>query len=287
VAVRRLVVVAMGVAVAAAVGLWLGLSRQHDVQYPKRPLAATATLTPRTFAFADKLTGRFDLLVDPRVVDPASVRVEQRFGLFHVLGTSFRERRTGGVLLSYRYVLECVVPGCLPGRTLAERRFLPGLVSYRTLAGRTRRAVVEWPTYTVATHLSTPDVGDPTLHLRADAPLPPVSYRLSPGTLQMLLAALAAVLVLGAAALVAVALPRRRSTRPSLPPLEEALALVRASTVNGHNGARRRALGRLARELRVEGQGDLAGAAVRLAWSSDPPSTDAATQLADEVEASL
>jgi hypothetical protein len=285
--VRRLVVVA-GVAAAVAVGLWLGLSRQRAVQYPAEPLAATATLAPRTFDFADRLTARLDVLVDPRAVDPASVRVQQRFGLFHVLGADFRERKTGGVLLSYRYTLECVVPGCLPGRTLSERRFLPTLVSYRTVAGRKRRAVIEWPTYTVATHLSALDTGDPTLRLRADAPLPSVSYRISPRTLQALLAALAAILVLGAAGLVAVALPRRRGAAgPKLPPLEEALALVRASTLNGHNGERRRALGRLARVLRVEGQGELAGAAVRLAWSSAPPSADATSQLADEVEASL
>jgi hypothetical protein len=288
VAVRRLVVVAAGVAVALAVGLWLGLWRQHTAQYPTEPLAARATLAPRTFDFADPLTARFDVLVDPRAVDPASVRVQQRFGLFHLLGAQLRVRKTGGVLLSYRYTLECVVSGCLPGRTLAERRFLPALVSYRTVTGRKRRAVVAWPTYIVATHLSTSDTGDPTLHLRADAPLPPVSYRISPRTLQALLAALAAVLVLGAAGLVAVALPRRRGAAgPKLPPLDEALALVRASTLNGHNGERRRALGRLARVLRVEGQGELAGAAVRLAWSSDPPSAEATSELADEVEASL
>ena len=284
---RRLAIVAVGVAAALAVGLWLGLSRQSTAEFPKQPFAATATLSPRTFNFADRLSARLDVLVDPRAVDPASVRVQQRFGLFHVLGAEVRERQAGGVLLSYRYTLECVVPGCLPGRTLAERRFLPSLIAYRTLAGRVRQAAIEWPAYTVATHLSTPDIGDPTTRLRADAQLPPVSYRISPRTLQALLAALAAVLVLGAAGLVAVALPRRRPTRPTLPPLEEALALVRASTLNGHNGERRRALGRLARVLRVEGEGDLAGAAVRLAWSSDPPSAEATTELADEVEAKL
>src|SRR5581483_12017241 len=49
------------------------------------------------------------------------VRLRPRFGLFKVLAADLRTREAGGVLLSYRYTLECLVPGCLPGRTLAER----------------------------------------------------------------------------------------------------------------------------------------------------------------------
>jgi hypothetical protein len=285
---RRWWIVAAGVAVGAAVGLTLGLWRSGQASYPAKPLTATASLSPRTFSFADRLSAQLDVLVDPRRVEPASVTVRSRFGLFRVLSADVRTRRAGGVLLSYRYALECLVPGCLPGRTLSERRFLPALLSYRTAAGRPGRTAVEWPTYTVVTHLSTPDTGDPTRALRADAPLPAVSYRIDPGTLQALLAALAAVLVLGAAALVAVSLPRRRAAAgPALPPLEQALALVRASTANGRHAERRRALGHLARALRVEGRRELAGAAVRLAWSADPPSATAASDFADEVEATL
>ncbi len=286
---RRWWIVAGGLAAAVAVGLTLALwGGGRDSRFPERPLATSASLSPRTFAFADRLTARLDVLLDPRSVDPASVRVRPQFGLFKILAADVRRREAGGVQLSYRYTLECLVPGCLPGRTLAERRFLPAFVSYRTVGGRTRRSAVEWPTYTVVTHLSTPDIGDPTRNLRADAPLPQVGYSVSPGTLQGLLAGLSAALVLGAAGLVAVALPRRRAAvGPRLPPLEEALALVRASTANGYPAERRRALGRLARELRVEGQRELAGAAVRLAWSAEPPSAEATSELADEVEARL
>jgi hypothetical protein len=286
-AVRRWWIVGAGLAAAGAVGLTLGLWRSGESSYPAKELSATASLSPRTFSFADRVSARIDVLVDPRRIDPATVSVRPRFGLFRVLSSAVRTRKAGGVQLSYQYALECLLPGCLPGRTLAERRFLPALVSYRT-AGRVRSATVDWPTYTVVTHLSTPDIGDPTTALRADAPLPAVSYRIAPGTLQALLTALAALLVLAAAGLVAVALPRRRAAAgPQLPPLEQALGRVRASTSNGHHGERRRALGRLARELRIEGRGELAGAAVRLAWSSEPPSTEATSALADEVEAIL
>jgi len=285
--VRRWWLLGGGIAAAVAVGLTLALWPHAERTFPKETLAASASLAPRTFAFADRLSARIDVLVDPRAVDPASVRVRPRFGLFKVLARGLRTRRAGGVLLSYRYALECLVPGCLPGRTLAERRFLPAIVSYRAADGL-RREAVEWPTYTVVTRLSTPDIGDPTTHLRADAPVPPIGYRVSPGTLQALLAAVSGVLVLGAAGLLALALPRRRPARaPQLPPLAQALALVRASTANGYPAERRRALGRLARELGVEGRRELARAAVRLAWSAEPPTPEAATRLADEVEESL
>jgi hypothetical protein len=239
-------------------------------------------------SFADPLGARLDVLVDPRRVDPASVRVRPRFGSFRIVSTELRTKKAGGVLLSYRYSLECLLPACLPGRTLAERRFQSAFVAYRTPGGRARRAAVEWPTYTVVSHLSTPDIGDPTTRLRVDATLPPVSYRIAPGTLQALLAALAAALVLLATGLVAFALPRRRTRAgPKLPPLEHALALVRASTANGYPAERRKALGRLARELRAEGQPDLARSAVRLAWSADPPTAEATAGFADEVEEAL
>jgi hypothetical protein len=190
----------------------------------------------------------------------------------------------------YRYVLECLSPACVPGRTLAERRFLPALVSFRTTAGAAARKTVEWPSYRVVSRLTTADIGDPTERLRADAPLPTVTYRIAPGLLQALLAAATAILVLGAAFLVALALPARRRlelARPALPPLERALLLVRASTANGYPAERRKALGRLARELHADGRGDLAQTAVRLAWSADPPSAEATTAFAERVEESL
>ena len=285
---RRAVLGAGVVAVVVAVGLALGLWQRPHRSLPSRPLAVTASLAPRTLSFADPLAARVDVLIDPRHVDPASVRIQPRFGSFRIVSSELRTRRAGGVLLSYRYSLECLVPACLPGRTLAERRFLPAFVSYRTPGGRAHRDPVDWPTYTVVSHLSTPDIGDPTTRLRADATLPGVSYRIAPGTLQALFAALAATLVLAATGLAALALPRRRTAAgPQLPPLRHALALVRASTANGYPAERRKALGRLARELRSEGQGELAQSAVRLAWSAAPPTAEATTELADEVEEAL
>jgi hypothetical protein len=280
-------IVALALALALVLAWWHGRSSGPE---PQQPLAATATLGTQALSFGDPLAARIEVLVDPRKVDVASLRVRPRFAPWRVLSAG-RERRAGaGTLLVYRYELECLSPACLPGRTLAERRFLPALVSYRAArSGRTVHRVVEWPTYRVATRLTSPDIGDPTEHLSADTSLPPVTYRIAPGTLQPLLAGVSGLLVLAAGLLVFAALPRRRAAPagPQLPPLEHALQLVRASTANGYPAERRRALGRLARVLRADGHRDLAQAAVLLAWSSHPPSSEATTAFADRVEAAL
>jgi hypothetical protein len=285
----RRIALAVGVAVLAlAIALALGWwQRGGSGPVPGRPLTATATLGTHALSFGDPLSARVEVLVDPRKVDVASVRVRPRFAPWRIVSSSTDRHSGAGTLLGYRYTLECLSQACLPGRTLAERRFLPVFVSYRTAAGRRARLLVDWPTYRVATRLTSPDIGDPTEHLAADTSLPPVSYRIAPGTLQALFAALSALFVLAAAVLVYFALPRRQAAEPDLPPLERALLLVRASTANGYPAERRQALGGLARELRAEGRRDLAQAAVRLAWSSHPPSSEAASAFADHVEEAL
>jgi hypothetical protein len=277
--------VAVAVALALALGWW---QRGSSGPEPARPVTATATLDTQALSFGDPLAARVEVLVDPRQVDLASVRVRPRFAPWRVVSSSVERRSGAGTLLVYRYALECLSPACLPGRTLAERRFLPVLLSYQGPTGRTVRRVVEWPTYRVVTRLTSPDIGDPTQHLSEDTSLPPVTYRIAPGTLQPLLAAVSAVLVLAAGLFVFAALPRRRAAPgPELPPLEDALRLVRASTANGYPAERRKALGLLARELRTDGRRDLAQAAVRLAWSSEPPTSEATSAFADRVEAAL
>jgi hypothetical protein len=286
---RRVALVGACVAVVLAIALALGWW-QHDSSgpAPAQPAAATATLDTQALSFGDPLEARVDVLVDPRRVDLDSVRVRPRFAPWRVLSSTAERRSGAGTLLVYRYALECLSPACLPGRTLAERRFLPALLSYRVPTGRTVHRVVEWPTYRVVTRLTSPDIGDPTQHLSEDTSLPAVTYKIAPGTLQPLLAALSAILVLAAGLFVYATLPRRRvATGPELPPLEDALRLVRASTANGYPAERRKALGRLARELRADGRRDLAQAAVRLAWSSHPPTSEATSDFADRVEAAL
>ena len=285
---RRAAIAVAAAAVAVAVVLALGWFRGGSDPTPTQPLSATTALGSPALSFGDPLSARVEVLVDPKQVDVGSLRVRPRFAPWQIVSGTTERQAGAGTLLVYRYTLACLTQACLPGRTLAERRFLPVLISYRSPSGHTIHRTVEWPTYRVATRLTTTDIGDPTLQLTADTSLPPVTYRIAPGTLQPLLAALAALLVLAAVVLVWFGLPhRRRSSGPELPPLQRALQLVRASTSNGYPAERRQALGRLARELRADGRRDLAHAAVRLAWSSAPPSREATSAFADRVEATL
>jgi hypothetical protein len=98
-------------------------------------------------------------------------------------------------------------------------------------------------------------------------------------------------LALAAAALVALALRRAPHhpaavAGPPLSPLDQALQRVRASTANGRPDERRRALGRLARELLAVNRGELAHDATRLAWSENSPSPESTGAFAAHVEAS-
>ena len=287
-AVRLVAIGAVVAAVVLAIVLALGWFRGGSGPAPTQPLSVTAALATPALSFGDPLAARVEVLAHAKQVDVGSLRVRPRFAPWRIVSET-RERHSGaGTLLVYHWTLECLSQACLPGRTLAERRFLPALISYRSPTGRTVRRVVQWPTYRVVTRLTSPDIGDPTEHLAADTSLPPATYRIAPGTLQALLAALAALLVVAAGVLVWFALPRRKRARgPELPALQRALQLVRASTSNGYPAHRRQALGRLARELSADGQQDLAQAAVRLAWSSHPPSREATSDFADRVEATL
>lgn len=286
----------LGLATAAAAVLAVGLATgwwrsSARIARPAEPLAATARLSVRTLGFGDPLGARLDVLLDPDVADPSSVRVRPRFAPYRVTATVLRTRRAGSVLLSYRYELECLTPACVPARAELERRFLPALVSYRTRSGQLGRRTVDWPSFTVVSHLSDEDRRDPTARLRVDTTLPAVTYRIDPGTLQALLAALAVAFVVLGALLVALAFRRRAEpaapAESALPALARALLLVRASTTNGFPTERRKALGRLARELRTAGRSDLAGDAARLAWSAEAPSADATGTFATQVESSL
>jgi hypothetical protein len=241
-------------------------------------------------AFGDPVIARLDLLVDPDAVDPASIRVQPRFSPYRIVGSTRRERSAGAVLVSYRYALECLTPECVPPRAQVERRFLPARISFKTRSGDPTTRDLDWPSYQISSRVSDADRRAPAERLRADAALPPPSYRIDPGTLRALLTALSVALALAAAALAALAL--KRPPEPPLPvelqlsPLDQALQRVRASTANGQPAERRRALGRLARELLAVDRDELARDATRLAWSEHAPSPESTGAFAAHVEAS-
>ena len=126
--------------------------------------------------------------------------------------------------------------------------------------------------------------------LRSDLrDLPSASYRVSPRTVELVALALAVLFAVGAAILILRLLPLDRlATRlgarfvDKRSPLEQALALVRESAASGSPEEERRALERLAVELRRTRNPALAGDASRLAWSQPVPA--GIDPLSDEVE---
>ncbi len=96
-------------------------------------------MSPTAVSFGDRLGARLDVVVDPRAIDVGSVEVRPRFGLNRVVGATLKRTHGAGDLLSYRYVLECLLPGCAPQGRRVARRFPPALVSYRTARRPTRQ----------------------------------------------------------------------------------------------------------------------------------------------------
>jgi hypothetical protein len=104
----------------------------------------------------------------------------------------------------------------------------------------------------------------------------------------LLLVGAASVLAVVGGLLVATAVRGRVAVRrlripAHLTPVERALALARHAAASGDTAGERRALERLATELRRSGDGELTDAVRRLAWSKEEPSDEALEELASEL----
>jgi hypothetical protein len=253
---------------------------------PAQAFAATASVAPAAVSFGDRLGARLDVVVDPRKIDAGSVEVRPRFGLNRVVGAALKRTSGTGRLLSYRYVLECLLPGCAPQAARVARRFPPALVSYRTRDGQLVNQQVRWPAYQLVSRVTAFQREHTVSSLRFDASLPSPGYRIAPATLRALAAALAALLAVAAVVLAWIALRRHAAAErgPTTSRLAQALQAVRASTANGRPEERRKALGWLGRELRAVERPTEADAARRLAWSAEPPNPRSTGDFATEIE---
>ena len=190
--------------------------------------------------------------------------------------------------LRYDYVLGCLVSQCLPRG--AGRVELGGVaVNYlRRGESEPAAATVEWVPIRAAGRIDPNQLDQAAL--RSDLrDLPSASYRVSPRTVELVALVLAVLFAVGAAILILRLLPLDRlATRlgarfvDKRSPLEQALALVSESAASGSPEEERRALERLAVELRRARSPALAGDASRLAWSQPVPA--GIDPLSDEVE---
>lgn len=291
--ITALVAAALGLALIAvsAIALVRGGEARDDVPVLRGDLLASSTLEPGAHLFGERVSARVEVVYDTTRVRRDSIQVDPSFAPYRVLERRESHDSFGHVgRLRFDFALECLTARCLPRKS--------GLVQFpRTRLEYSSRAVpvqqrlaVDWPRLRVAPRVGGDDLQ--TLPFQANArDLPAVSYRIRPRTFAAAGYSVAAVLglaglllllrTLGARAHLARALAGRRS---GLTALQRALALVRRDTERGEHHGSRRALERLAAELRHTSEPGLARDASRLAWRRNDPSGTSVEPLSDEVE---
>lgn len=264
---------------------------------PARTLVRTEVTPPRSL-FGRVLTARAQVIVDPRVVDPATVDLNADFRPFNVRESSRRVGDGPGAArtVEFAYEIQCLQRACVPlgvkGRLSGAEtanELPPARLTARRRDGGTIARRVAWPTFGVSSRLTADEIAFSTPLAPTTFTPPSVSWRISPNVLGTASASLAVLLLLGAAWLVAsVALRDTRRLRAAripahLSPVERALALAEHAAAHGEVDESRKALERLAAELRRRRALEQAGDAERLAWSSRGPSPETIAELADSV----
>jgi hypothetical protein len=249
-------------------------------------MVVRTSVAPSRVSFGDVVVAR--VVVELGGSSAGSLDLAPSFGPYVELGPPGIER--DGASLTYRYRLQCLTDGCLPGKAPAVVRFQRVTVTGRS-GERTVTASASWPALTVVSRVAAGDLSRAAPRFRRPATVPPASY-LVPGILTVLLAVAAA--LLGVASAVLLGLEglayRRRRKRAALDrrtPLERAIALARQAAERPDPADRRKALNRLAEALERAGAAGLAATAGRAAWAEMPPTASVALELAERAEPHL
>jgi hypothetical protein len=289
-------VLVAGVSAALAVVLWP--SSAGDVPGDAVPtVAAEGLLEPRVLLFGDTVRATVVAAVDPRAVDPGSVRVSRSSFLpFRPAGEPTRTVRQGRdtTVVETAFVLRCLSSDCVPGTSTMEVEPRPARLEFSTRAGGDEAVEVGWPKLVVYTRVDPRALSgqDPlAAPWRADAvTLPAVSYRVPPRLLAGLFLAAGALLLAAGAVLAYRMRPRRPPPPPPAPPpepeisaIERALAVLESPDPVDGVGDRRRALELIAEEAEGWSDRDLTEAARSLAWSERDPAPDAGRALVPRV----
>lgn len=254
-------------------------------------VSTAASFEPRAHLFGEPVTARLDVVFDSTRIEPDSVKATPRFDPYTIASRSESRETFGGTTrVRTEYVLECLTRRCLAPKS-GFLKVPRTRLEYKPRALRDPQiASIDWPAVRTASRIGVDDLEG--LELLADVrDVPPVSYRVAPSTVTSVgyglavLLGMAGLLLLSRAlalpGVVTSALARRRAR---LSPLQRALILVKRSTARGERADSRRALERLAVELRQTEERDLARAATRLAWRRSDPSGSTVEPLSDEVE---
>jgi hypothetical protein len=273
-------------------GWWSGKGGSYA---PRRALVST-DLSPTRSLFGQPLTARARVVVDPRAVDVEHVALSTDFRPYSVRGESRRVRDGLGraSIVEFSYTLQCTTRPCLPrggGRAAAaETVKLPrATLTLPQRGGGSVTRNISWPEAAVQSRLTGDEIGLSTPHAVRRAVPAAVTWRISPRLLAGLAFGLAVLLALCAAWLIATVVRRdltlvRALRIPShMTPVDRALALAEHAAANGEVDESRKALERLAIELRRREAAAEAESAERLAWSERDPSQASIQQLAESV----
>jgi hypothetical protein len=255
------------------------------------PIAVNATISPQQHLFGDPVRARVELILDAKRINPESVRVHTNFAPYRPVEPTQRIETSAGSITRVRfdYVLGCLGYRCLP---TGQRRFnlRNASVEYKTRSGQTGRTdEIDWPTLLVTGRIPATRLYEARLQGEYRE-LGPPSYRFSPTVVEIIALVLAVLFAAGALVLILRLLPLARiaerlglKTVDRRTSLERALARVQ-ETAEAEPEEGRRALERLAHELRRARSPELAGTASRLAWSKDYPADGRLTSLSSEVQ---
>ena len=287
---RRLIAVA-GLAAACVVALVLVAmlgGGGDDAPAPRDDVAISTSLAPNPLFFGDLVTARAQVLVNRRELDPDTVLLEATFAPFSLVGRPQESRTSSGQTTSIdvRYTLQCLVEACLPQ---------PGGITLPKLLVHTRPSSDNlvtynhgWPRVDVVSRVAPAALATDPPPWRQQVALPAVSYRLEPGKLAAALTLAAALLVLGAFALV---VERSRDaagccSSGALPVGARTRARARARLGRAWPGrpSQGACAARTRARLRPERRPAPRVRAARLAWGRSEPSATGLESLVDEIE---
>jgi hypothetical protein len=268
-----------------------------------RYVSVSRSVEPKAAFFGEPVTARVEVVVDTRHLAPERVRVVPRTFPYRPYTELAVDRKDSGrfTRLTFEVGLRCLYYACLPVRAdipgvpyrdQRVTRFQAWQVYYDDPQTKKPRhlARIWWPSLEAVSNLDLTDVRvtfqqSPGRH--TPAPLPAVTYRLSPPLTAALLLLAAALLLVYPAVLLrrwqAARRPPPPPPAPPLPPLERALLLVEWARDRVDGEDRRKALEELAFRLDEAGRERQAESARRLAWSAGSPSPEAADALVEEV----
>jgi hypothetical protein len=287
-AMKTAAVAAIGLAAAAAAGVLLlgrgGAERSAPVS---RPLTVRAVFSQPAVEFGDPLTAQAVVLLDRSRIRPGSLRIDRDLAPLTALGATrtTRARRGRLTVISISVPVACLSDACVaaPGETPISPP--PVTVLATTNRGGMLHGTARWPRLDVGSRVSAADLAAAKPPFRSKSLAPTTTYRIDPGTLEILIDVLTGLLAAASVGVItwnAFALARRLRAPPPEDEFELALRRTREATALPALD-RRRAVGRLSRLL-VGRDRHLAGVASELAWSERAPDPDALTALSAEVE---